>query len=224
MQDRRDSAQYASDGTALLLTAAAAAALLATGRTLLDNVMPRTTRSDSGIELTVQVAPVEAPPVPPRPPPPVPPRVKAHRTQPEPTPPADSLPVDELPAPADTAAVLAYSPPPAPAPALAQTRPDLEAQYAAELKVDIERRHRPPPDSALYRLRHPSGEVRVAFVVLRGGEPQSVSVLKSSGSAILDEAAVKLVSAGHYPPMPEKVFVGETRHSFVISVEYRPAL
>jgi len=220
MPDRRDSAQYASDGMALLLTAAVAAALIATGRTRLDNVIPRATRSDRGIELTVQVAPVEAPPAPPSP---VLPRVKAHRTQPEPTPPVDSLPVDELPAPADAAAVLAYFPPSAPAPAAPQTRPDLEAQYAAELKADIERRHR-PPDSALYRLRRPSGEVRVAFVVVRGGEPQSVSVLRSSGSAVLDEAALKLVSAGHYPPMPENVFVGETRHSFVISVEYRPAL
>ena len=213
---KRDGVQDASDGTALVLTLLAAAMLLASGRHLADQ-LPQPARSDRAIELTVQLAPPEAPPAPP--PPPVPPRVKTHRVQPAPAPPApDPQPIDDQPAPAEAAAVLAYSPPPAPAPA--QTRPDLEAQYAAELKADIERRHH-PPDSAQYRLRRPSGEVRVAFVVLRSGEPQSVTVLHSSGSGILDQEACSLVSAGHYPPMPPKAFVGEAQHSFVITVEYR---
>jgi len=214
---KRDGVQDASDGTALVLTLVAAAMLLASGRHLADE-LPQAARNDRAIELTVQLAPAEAPPAPP---PPVPPRVKTHRTQPAPTPPPpDPQPIDNQPAPADAAAVLAYSPPPAPAPA--PTRPDLEAQYAAELKADIERRHH-PPDSVQYRLHRPAGEVRVAFVVLRSGEPQSVAVLHSSGSGILDQEACNLVSAGHYPPMPPKAFVGEARHSFVITVEYRAA-
>lgn len=217
MPDRRDPAQYASDGTALLLTAAVAAMLVASSRTVLDNLTARAARSDSPIELTVQLAQPEAPPAPP---PPLPPRAKTHRTQPAPTAPPDPLPVESQPAPADGAAVLAYSPPPAPAPA--QPHADLEAQYAAQLKADIERRHH-APESAQYRLRRPSGEVRIEFAVLRSGEPRSATMLRSSGSAILDEAALQLVSTGHYPPMPDKCFVGETQHSFVITVEYRAA-
>jgi TonB family protein len=80
-----------------------------------------------------------------------------------------------------------------------------------------------PPDSAQYRLQHPHGEVQVRFVLLRNGEPRTVSVVRSSGSAILDQEAVKVVASGHYPPMPEKCFVGETQHTFLVIIEYQPA-
>jgi len=57
---------------------------------------------------------------------------------------------------------------------------------------------------------------------LRSGEPRTVSVAHSSGSAILDEEAVKVVASGHYPPMPAKAFVGEAQHTFLVTIEYQP--
>ena len=100
------------------------------------------------------------------------------------------------------------------------TRPDLEAEYAAGLRADIDRRTH-APDSAQYRLRRPSGEVRVGFVVLRNGEAKVVRVLRSSGSSILDDAAQTTVSSGHYPPMPAKAFAGESEHMFAVTIEFR---
>ena len=200
MPGSRDSAQYASDGTALVLTAAAAAVLLSTGRHLLDNLLPPAAHGESAMELTVQLAPPETPPAPPPPPPP---RVKTQRTVPQPTPaPLDPLPVENDPVPVDAASVAAYVPTPAPA---GDRRPDLEAQYAAELRADIERRKH-TPDSPQYRLHYPS----------------AVTVLRSSGSSILDQEALQLVSSGHYPPMPDKAFPGEVKHPFVVTIEFPP--
>jgi len=204
-----------SDGTALLLTAAAAAVLIAAAHNLRDARQPRA-KSERAIELTVQLAPAETPPAPPPPVPP--PRVKLRRTVAPPVPvPPDPLPVEEAPAPVDAVPLAAYAPAPAPA---AETHPDLEAQYAALLRADIDRRTQ-PPDSPQYRLHRPSGEVQVRFVVARSGATQAVALLRSSGSPLLDEQALKIVSAGHYPAMPAKAFLGEAQHPFVVTIEFR---
>jgi protein TonB len=216
MPAKRDSAQYASDGTALILTAAAAAVLLASGPKLLQRLLPQAAKSDRAMELTVQLAPPETPPAPP-----APPRLKTHRALPQPVPqPLDPLPVEYEPVPVDAVPIAAYVPAPAPA---GETRPDLEAQYAAALLADIEHRKH-PPDSPQYRLHHPSGEVRVGFVVLRNGVSQAVTVERSSGSEILDQEALRLVTSGHYPAMPAKAFVGQAQHKFAVTIEYPPAL
>jgi periplasmic protein TonB len=216
----RDYARYASDATALTLTGAAAAVLLIASHDLLRDLAAPPVR-DTGIELTLQSAPAETPPAPP---PPIPPKPRAQHARviplaaaPAPAP----IPIDPPePVPADAALIAAApaaAPPPAPL-----TRPDLEALYAAGLREDIDRRTH-PPDSPEYRLRHPSGAVRVRFVVLRGGEPQAVAIERSSGSSLLDAAAVQIVASGHYPPMPPKVFIGEAGHTFAVTIEFRPA-
>jgi TonB family protein len=217
MAGQRDSARYASDVTALALTGAAAAIVLLSSRHLLDDLQrEQAARSDRAIELTLQ-APEAAPaPPPPQPPPPRPRRAKVI---PAPAPvavPPEPAPTTQEPAPPDAALIA----PAAPAPAATGSRPDLEAQYAAALRADIDRRTH-PPQSAQYRLRHPSGEVRVRFVVTRGGEVNAVTLLRSSGSRVLDEEALETVSSGHYPPMPEKAFVGEMKHTFVVTIEFR---
>jgi periplasmic protein TonB len=219
MPGRRDTAQYASDGTALVLTAVAAAVILASAHNLPDRLLARAGSQEPAIELTVQLAQPETPPAPP--PPPQPPRVKTHRAILQPAPePVDPLPVENEPVPVDAVPVAAYVPAPAPA---AETRPDLEAQYAATLYADIDRRKH-PPDSPQYRLHHPSGEVRVGFTILRSGASQGVTVERSSGSAILDQEALRLVASGQYPAMPAKAFVGQAQHRFAITIAFPPAL
>jgi hypothetical protein len=39
---------------------------------------------------------------------------------------------------------------------------------------------------------------------------------------MLDAEAVKVVASGHYPPMPDKAFVGEKQHTFIVTIEYQP--
>jgi periplasmic protein TonB len=215
MPEQRDSSQRVSDATALALTAAVAAVILLSSRTLLLMFATKPAVRDRGIELTLQEAPPEAPPAPP-PPLPRPPVPRAARAQPQPR---EPLPVVEELAPANADLIAAAPAPPAP-PASGPSRADLEAQYAAALRADIDSRTR-PPDSAQYRLHRPSGEVHVRFVVLRSGEPQAVAVLRSSGSPLLDAAAVGIVASGRYPPMPPKCFVGEVQHTFIVTIEFR---
>ena len=213
----RDPAQRVSDGTALALTAAAAAAIMLSSRTLLQMFAVKPAARDRAIELTLQEASPETPaaPPPPVPRPPTPRTVTRALPQPR-----EPLPVIEEPAPANADLIAADPAPPEP-PASGPSRADLEAQYAAALRADIDARTR-PPDSAQYRLHRPSGEVHVRFVVLRSGATQQVAVQRSSGSSLLDEAAVAIVASGHYPPMPAKCFVGEAQYTFVVTIEFRP--
>ena len=97
---------------------------------------------------------------------------------------------------------------------------DLEAEYAAGLRADIDRRTH-PPDSAQYRLHRPFGEVRVSFVVTRSGEAKDVRVVRSSGSSILDEQALGIVASGRYLPIPTKAFADEAEHLFLVTIEFR---
>ena len=222
---REDMAQLASNGTALALTTALLAVMFATRfESWRDSSALQVSTSPPGIEVTLQPATEETPPAP-QPPPPVPRKVPVHRM----TPPAavaqmpvpeelQTMPVERDPVPEGGAVVASGTP--ASAVPTTDHRPDLEAQYAAGLRADIDRRTH-PPDSAQYRLHRPSGEVRVGFVVTRNGEPKTVRVLRSSGSAILDEAAVAIVSSGHYPPMPTQVFAGEAEHVFAVTIEFR---
>jgi periplasmic protein TonB len=219
MKPGRDTAQMASDGTALLLSAGIVGLLLvARPDSWRESFVQPSSTGKAGMEVSLlQVA--DTPPVPP---PPVPRKVqKHHAPQPQEAPelplPAElqDMPVESA-VPEGGALVASASAAAAPA---TDARPDLEAQYAGELRADIDRRTR-PPDSAQYRLHRPSGEVRVAFIVTRNGEPKVVHVFRSSGSSILDEAAVAIVASGHYPPMPSRVFAGEMEHAFAVTIEF----
>jgi TonB family protein len=99
---------------------------------------------------------------------------------------------------------------------------DLEAQYAAALRDDIDRRTH-SPDFAHNHLRRVAGEVRVSFVVTRAGQPTAVALLHSSGSPSLDQSALAVVSSGHYAPMPAAIFANEPEHLFEVTIEFRAA-
>jgi TonB family protein len=216
MSGRRDPVQLSSDATALMLTTMAVLVFITAGHRLLPERVSRPTAPDRPFELSFRAAEPEASPAPP---PPVPRHIEKRQrvVQPAPAPP-EPMPMEEQAVPADAALVAAAAPPAAAATA---SKPDLESLYTAELLADIKRRNH-PPDSPQYRLQHPHGEVLVRFVLSRSGEPRTVSVAHSSGSAVLDQEAVKVVASGHYPPMPEKAFVGERQHTFLVTIEYQP--
>jgi periplasmic protein TonB len=219
MSQNHDGVQISSDAVALALSGMALAVLLHAKADSWTEVSA--SPATNQIELSVQTEAAATPPSP-APPPPVQKPVP-HRVVPQ------QIRVAEIPVPAEPsvsaesvpegAALVASATPPAP---VSEARPDLEAEYAAGLRADIDRRTH-APDSAQYRLRHPSGEVRVGFVVMRNGAAKAIRVLHSSGSSILDEAAQATVSSGQYPPIPEKAFVGEAEHLFAVTIEFRRA-
>ena len=219
MSASHDGVQISSDVVALALSGVALALLLHTKVDSWTEVSASRSADQSSIAVSVQTE--VAPPTPPAPPPPplqkpAPRRVlQQARVAEIPAPAEPQLPASE-PVP-EGAALVASPPPPMP---MSDARPDLEAEYAAGLRADIDRRTH-APDSAQYRLRRPSGEVRVGFVVMRSGAAKSVRVLSSSGSSILDDAAQATVSSGHYPPMPAKAFAGEAEHMFAVTIEFR---
>jgi protein TonB len=216
-----DGVQISSDAVALALSGVVLAVLLSTKVQSWTDATASPAANQSSIEVSLQAEAAVTPP-PPVPPPPLQ-KPLPHRITPQ-------VRVAETPVPAEPqlqssepvpegAALVASATMPAPAP---DTRPDLEAEYAAGLRADIDRRTH-APDSAQYRLRRPSGEVRVGFVVMRNGEAKAVRVLRSSGSSILDDAAQNTVSSGHYPPMPAKAFAGEAEHMFAVTIEFHRA-
>jgi TonB family protein len=220
-QHHQDRTQLASDSTALALSILVLGLFLHAKPLLWhDTLTHRAAAEPPGIEVSL-LQPADLPPAPP---PPVPRKVPVRHAVPRP----EAVPDDPLPAELKNMPIVAAVPEEdvvvaasnaASSPAV-ESRPDLEAQYAANLRADIDHRTH-PPDSAQYRLHRASGEVRVGFTVMRNGEPKVVHVLRSSGSSILDDTALGIVSSGHYPPMPDKVFAGEAEHAFAVTIEFR---
>jgi len=217
MSPSHDGLQISSDAVALALSGVALAVLLHSKVDSWTEVSASPAINQIEVSVQTEVAAAPAPPAPPPPvQKPVPRRVVQQvRVAENPVPAEPQLQASE-PVPQD-AALVAAAPVQAPMP---DSHPDLEAEYAANLRADIDRRTH-APDSAQYRLRRPSGEVRVGFVVMRNGATKDIHVLRSSGSSILDEAAQTTVSSGHYPPMPAKAFAGEVEHMFAVTIEFR---
>ncbi len=105
-------------------------------------------------------------------------------------------------------------------PVTAPARGSVEDAYAAALRQNVDARTT-VPDSAQYRLLRPSGAAQVRFALDRVGNPSDVGVARSSGSGILDRQAVSIVATGHYPPFPETAYAGESRHVFIVTIEFR---
>ena len=191
-----------------------------------ENVLHETRMNSPAIQ--VELAQDPDPPAPREPDPPVPqppkPRL-AHKKEPvqhEAAPAslpltaeaAEAPAVSDLPSPPQDAASEA---PAAPERAAAGT---LEAQYAATLRSNIDARTI-VPDSVEYRLRRPRGETRVSFALNREGSVLDAKIARTSGSDILDRQAISVVKAGRYPPFPQAAFRDESRHSVLVTLEFR---
>lgn len=138
------------------------------------------------------VALPEPPPAPKRPPPPRPAR------PPRPAPASPPRPVPEAEAPR-------AAPAPAPPPPSAPAAPSSSALpgWRSELASRLQRAKRYPD---LARAREEQGAAAVTFTLDRSGHVLSVKLVRSSGSASLDEEAVALVRrADPLPPMPAEM-------------------
>lgn len=155
--------------------------------------------------VTVSIVPpprVEPPPPPPKPVTP-PPRVRAVApAKPAPAPrPAPALPVVSAPtaavASAETVQVATApvaTPAPAPAPVPVPEKVTEPRGYAGYLK-------NPAPDYPVAaQKRGLEGQVLLKVHVLASGQPDAVTVARSSGHAILDDSAVKAVQQWVFEP------------------------
>jgi protein TonB len=138
--------------------------------------------------------------------PPVHVRHVVHVVPPQPPAPAQApLPQPSLRSAAPTEAPSAPPPPPPPAAATAASPTAPPASFESEMRAAIQAALR-YPESA--RMAGMSGRTRVGFQY-RDGVASDVTILVSSGSGLLDRAALAAVRDAAYPK-PVPAFVGKT--------------
>jgi len=144
---------------------------------------------------------------------------------PKPEPMGEEGPIDDKPAPAvASAAPVPTAPQNAPTPAprvaalavgqVARPTPAAVATWERLLVAQLERHKRYPPHA-----RGKVGEARLAFSIDRGGRVLTSRIVRSSGSAALDEEALALIKrAAPLPPPPAGL--PDDRLSFVVPIRY----
>lgn len=91
---------------------------------------------------------------------------------------------------------------------------DLTAGWGAAIRARIEQKKRYPSAA-----KGVSGSVTLRLTVTRAGQLSGVSVVKSSGSAVLDEAAVKAVrAAGRFPAAPRGL--AKASYNFTLPMKF----
>jgi protein TonB len=204
-------------------------------------VPPRQERSLPPLEISLATLPEPTPePEPPKPmapPEPKPPEpVKQAQARPQAAPPqaaAPSVPVAATPSTSEPATVPAAParpvettsaaetapPPPAPSRSSAST----ESSFIGKVRAQLEAAKRYPTGREASTLR-PRGKSRVWFVLPRtGGEATESGVDDSSGSILLDNAALATVRRGRFPVFPEDAWPGRASHRFTAELDYAPA-
>jgi protein TonB len=96
----------------------------------------------------------------------------------------------------------------------------IEAGYVGALRAYLESIKR-YPTSREARLQHPQGRVRLWLEVARDGTLRAAGIDESSGSMILDGAAVATVRQGRYPAFPAEAWRGAEMHRFAVTLEYK---
>ena len=188
---------------------------------------------DSALAVTLYEE--EAPPPPPEPQPPQP-RVReepAKAAPVQPQPPVE--PVDPR-AIEPTAPPREVAPPPPPRetvvppvpPAAAPVRVpppvaaavSVESTYVGRLRAYLEGIKR-YPTSREARLQRPQGKVRLWIEIARDGRFRDAGIDRSSGSMILDGAALSTARQGTYPDFPEAAFAGRASQRFTVALDYQ---
>lgn len=123
-------------------------------------------------------------------------------------PPKEIVPVTEAPAPAIQETVQ----PPTAVPQVQQKgNPDAESLFAQDVRSRIERK-KIYPDAA--RDLGLSGEVEVLYELDRSGNLMRAEIVSSSGSKLLDQAALRAVKSAAYRSFPEDAWLGSNSKIF----------
>lgn len=123
-------------------------------------------------------------------------------------PPKEVVPVTDAPAPAIQETVQ----PPKVEPQVQQKgNPDAESLFAQDVRLRIERK-KIYPDAA--RDLGMSGEVEVLYELDRAGNLIRAEIVSSSGSKLLDQAALRAVKSAAYKSFPEDAWMGASSKVF----------
>jgi protein TonB len=128
------------------------------------------------------------------------------------------------PAPAASEQPAAVAPQAVAAPAVARPAPPTAVSsddevYKAQIRAYLEGiKHYPTSKEA--RLQRPRGTVNVWIVIDRSGGMKEAGIEESSGSLILDGAALSTVRNASYPAFPADAFKGEPTHRFTVQLNY----
>jgi protein TonB len=76
------------------------------------------------------------------------------------------------------------------------------------------------PTSREARLQRPQGKARLWLEVGRDGGLRDAGLEETSGSMILDNAALSAVRQGRYPAFPAQAWAGRDAHRFTVTLEY----
>jgi protein TonB len=93
------------------------------------------------------------------------------------------------------------------------------AQYVSQLRAYLNSIKRYPNSREARQLR-PTGVVKTWLDLDRSGQVIDAGIEASSGTALLDNEALRTLRTGHYPAFPAEAFGGEARHRFVVPLEY----
>ena len=92
--------------------------------------------------------------------------------------------------------------------------------YSAQLRAYLESiKHYPTSKEA--RLQRPHGIVNVWVVLDRSGGMKEAGIEDSSGSLILDGAALSTVRGASYPPFPANAFQGQATRRFTVQLNFQ---
>jgi protein TonB len=186
---------------------------------------------DDPNEMQVQMEDLPLPPPPPPPPvptpvPPAPAPVQRVVDPVQPVQPAPAPVVSDLATRVAPTPVPVPSPPPQPVPVPPPPPPppaansqNFEAGYVVQLRTYLNQIKKYPSSREARQLR-PTGIAKVWVEIDRAGQFLGAGIDTTSGSAILDNEALRTVRNGHYPAFPAEVYPGQTFHRFVVPIEY----
>lgn len=123
-------------------------------------------------------------------------------------PPKEIIPVTDAPAPAIQETV---QPPQVVQQVQPKGNPDAESLFAQDVRARIERK-KIYPDTA--RDLGMTGEVEVLYELDRSGNLLRAEIVSSSGSKLLDQAAIKAVKTAAYKGFPEDAWLGSSSKVF----------
>jgi protein TonB len=189
---------------------------------------PQKTHDQTPMRVTIAPPPVEPPPPMPEMPqlPEVTPDVTmpvvpqfTPRATPKPTPSPTAAPIAVPQEPVAATAQPATPYPVAP-PTPRQATTSEDDAYSARVRAYLESvKHYPTSKEA--RLQRPHGIVNVWVVLDRSGGMKEAGIEDSSGSLILDGAALSTVRGASYPPFPANAFQSQTTRRFTVQLNFQ---
>jgi protein TonB len=96
-----------------------------------------------------------------------------------------------------------------------------EASYAGKVRAYLQTVKRYPTGREA-SLQRPAGTSAIWFIVRRSGEMVEAGIETSSGSMLLDNAALTTIRRGAYPVFPDEAWPGKAQQRFTVELNFVP--